>query len=104
MSDDIYEHIIYDDQKFYNILNVAPELYGRTFIVNGVSKVFSMTGWRIGYGVGSENLIKSIAKIQSQSTTNPCSISQVAAKCAIDSEKKFLKDWLKNLMREKTFS
>ena len=50
LSDDIYEHIIYDDQKFYNILNVAPELYGRTFIVNGVSKVFSMTGWRIGYG------------------------------------------------------
>ena len=103
LSDDIYEHIIYDDQKFYNILNVAPELYGRTFIVNGVSKVFSMTGWRIGYGVGSENLIKSIAKIQSQSTTNPCSISQVAAKCAIDSEKKFLKDWLKKFDERKNF-
>ena len=71
LSDDIYEHIIYGNQKFYNILNVAPDLYERTFIVNGVSKAFSMTGWRIGYGAGNEKLIKSIAKIQSQSTTNP---------------------------------
>ena len=87
LSDDIYEHIIYGNKKFYNILNVAPELYERTFIVNGVSKAFSMTGWRIGYGAGDEKLIKSIAKIQSQSTTNPCSISQMAAKFALDTKK-----------------
>ena len=91
LSDDIYEHIIYGDQKFYNILNVAPDLYERTFIVNGVSKAFSMTGWRIGYGAGNEKLIKSIAKIQSQSTTNPCSISQMAAKFALDTKKKLFK-------------
>ena len=83
LSDDIYEHIIYE-KSFYNILNVEPELYERTFIVNGVSKAFSMTGWRIGYGAyGNQEIIKSISKIQSQSTTNPCSISQVAAKYAL---------------------
>ena len=94
LSDDIYEHIIYE-KEFFNILNLEPKLYDRTFIVNGVSKVFSMTGWRIGYGAGNEEIIKSISKIQSQSTTNPCSISQVAAKHALKNEKIFLKDWLK---------
>ena len=94
LSDDIYEHIIYE-KKFFNILNLEPKLYNRTFIVNGVSKVFSMTGWRIGYGAGNEEIVKSISKIQSQSTTNPCSISQVAAKHALKNEKIFLKDWLK---------
>ena len=90
LSDDIYEHIIYEE-KFTNILNVEPKLYDRTFIVNGVSKAFSMTGWRIGYGAGHEEIIKSISKIQSQSTTNPCSISQVAAKFALQSDKKLSK-------------
>ena len=94
LSDDIYEHIIYE-KEFFNILNLEPKLYDRTFIVNGVSKVFSMTGWRIGYGAGNEEIIKSISKIQSQSTTNPCSISQVAAKHVLKNEKIFLKDWLK---------
>ena len=79
---------------FYNLLNVEPRLYEKTFIVNGVSKAFSMTGWRIGYGAGNKELIKAISKIQSQSTTNPCSISQVAAKFALQSEKEFLKSWL----------
>ncbi len=101
LSDDIYEHIIYDSEKFYNILNVAPDLYDRTFIVNGVSKAFSMTGWRIGYGAGNAELIKSISKIQSQSTTNPCSISQMAAKRALDGDKKFLIKWIEQFKDRK---
>ncbi len=100
LSDDIYEHIIYKE-NFYNILNVEPELYDRTFIVNGVSKAFSMTGWRIGYGAGNTKLIKAISKIQSQSTTNPSSISQVAAKFALESEKVFLDNWLKKFQNRK---
>ncbi len=100
LSDDIYEHIIYKE-NFYNILNVEPELYDRTFIVNGVSKAFSMTGWRIGYGAGNTELIKAISKIQSQSTTNPSSISQVAAKFALESEKKFLNNWLEKFQNRK---
>ncbi len=100
LSDDIYEHITYGT-KFYNILNVESKLYENTFIVNGVSKAFSMTGWRIGYGAGKKELIKAISKIQSQSTTNPCSISQVAAKYALQSEKIFLQDWLKKFENRK---
>ena len=100
LSDDIYEHIIYNN-KFYNILNIEPELYERTFIVNGVSKAFSMTGWRIGYGAGNREIIKSISKIQSQSTTNPCSISQVAAKHALLGEKEFLSKWIKKFEHRK---
>ncbi len=100
LSDDIYEHIIYKE-NFYNILNVEPQLYDRTFIVNGVSKAFSMTGWRIGYGAGNTELIKAISKIQSQSTTNPSSISQVAAKFALESEKKFLNSWLEKFQNRK---
>lgn len=104
LSDDIYEHIIYGNKnKFSNILNVEPKLYDRTFIVNGVSKAFSMTGWRIGYGSGNCEIIKSISKIQSQSTTNPCSISQMAAKYALDSDKTFLKEWLDKFEERKNF-
>ena len=103
LSDDIYEHIIYGKYKFTNILNVAPSLKDRTFIVNGVSKVYSMTGWRIGYGAGDAEIIKSIAKIQSQSTTNPCSISQMAAKFALENEKVFLKDWMKKFEERKNY-
>ena len=101
LSDDIYEHILYNSEKFYNIINVNSSLKERTFIVNGVSKVFSMTGWRIGYGAGDSNIIQSIAKLQSQSTTNPCSISQMAAKHALESEKDFLVKWIKSLRDEK---
>ena len=103
LSDDIYEHIIYGQNEFINILNVEPKLYDRTFIVNGVSKAFSMTGWRIGYGAGNANLIKSIAKIQSQSTTNPTSISQMAAKKALETKKDFLKDWLSKFEKRKEY-
>ncbi|ODA38435.1 pyridoxal phosphate-dependent aminotransferase [Rickettsia sp. wq] len=79
MSDDIYEHITFDGFKFYTLAEIAPDLKDRIFTVNGVSKAYSMTGWRIGYGAGSKALIKSMTIIQSQSTSNPCSISQAAA-------------------------
>ncbi|HJD66600.1 MAG TPA: pyridoxal phosphate-dependent aminotransferase [Rickettsia endosymbiont of Bembidion nr. Transversale] len=79
MSDDIYEHITFDGFKFYTLAEIASDLKDRIFTVNGVSKAYSMTGWRIGYGAGSKALIKAMTIIQSQSTSNPCSISQVAA-------------------------
>ncbi len=103
LSDDIYEYIIYNNQKFSNILNVEPNLYDRVFIVNGVSKAFSMTGWRIGYGVGSPEIIKSISKIQSQSTTNPTSISQVAAMCALNSDKFYIQEWVSEFEKRRNF-
>jgi len=82
-SDDMYEHVLLGDTRFYNILNAAPELKDRTILLNGVSKAYSMTGWRIGYAGGPEWLIKAMENIQSQSTSNPTSISQVAAEAAI---------------------
>ena len=103
LSDDIYEHIIYSPEKFLNIVNVNSSLKDRTFIVNGVSKVFSMTGWRIGYGAGDINLIRSMAKLQSQSTTNPCSISQMAAKHALETDKDFLTEWIKKFEQRRDF-
>ena len=103
LSDDIYEHIIYNPEKFLNIVNVNSSLKNRTFIVNGVSKVFSMTGWRIGYGAGDINFIRSMAKLQSQSTTNPCSISQMAAKHALETDKDFLTEWIKKFGERRDF-
>lgn len=103
LSDDIYEYLIYDNLKFFNILNLEPKLYDRTFIVNGVSKAFSMTGWRIGYGAGSKEIVKSISKIQSQSTTNPTSISQMAAVKALNSEKTFLVDWIQQFSDRRNY-
>ena len=83
-SDDIYEHFVFDNRTFSNILNVCPELYSRCVIVNGVSKAYSMTGWRIGWSAGPAELIASMKKIQSQSTSNPCSISQAASQAALE--------------------
>ena len=103
LSDDIYEYLIYDNLKFFNILNLEPKLYDRTFIVNGVSKAFSMTGWRIGYGAGSKEIVKSISKIQSQSTTNPTSISQMAAVKALNSEKTFLVEWIQQFSERRNY-
>ena len=85
-TDDMYEHMIWTDEGFNNILNVAPDLYDRTIVLNGVSKAYSMTGWRIGYAGGPTDLIKAMKKIQSQSTSNPCSISQVAAQAALEGD------------------
>jgi aspartate aminotransferase len=84
-TDDMYEHIRWDtDTPFVNILNACPDLAPRTLVLNGVSKAYSMTGWRIGYAGGPEQVIKAMKKIQSQSTSNPTSISQVAAQAALD--------------------
>ena len=90
LSDDMYEHIIYDI-KFATIADVCPDLYDRTLTVNGASKAYSMTGWRIGFAGGPTQLIKAIAKIQSQSTTNPCAIAQAAATAALNGPQDFLK-------------
>jgi len=83
VTDDIYEHIIFGGNKFINILNTTPSLKERTVVLNGVSKVYSMTGWRIGYAAGPTDIIKAMTKIQSQSTSNPSSISQAAAEAAL---------------------
>lgn len=83
-TDDMYEHILFDGKKFVNILNACPDLKNRTVVLNGVSKAYAMTGWRIGYAAGPEDLIKGMKKIQSQSTSNPTSISQKAAVAALN--------------------
>jgi len=82
-TDDMYEHILLDGSKFVNILNVCPELYGQTVTMNGVSKAYSMTGWRIGYCGGPQELIEAMENVQSHSTSNPASISQYAAEAAL---------------------
>src|SRR3546814_3974096 len=79
MTDDMYEHIWYADTPFAIVAQVCPDLYDRTLTVNGCSKAYSMTGWRIGYAGGPQWIIKAMSKLQSQSTSNPCSISQAAA-------------------------
>ncbi|WP_339826812.1 pyridoxal phosphate-dependent aminotransferase [uncultured Parasphingorhabdus sp.] len=90
MTDDMYEHIWYADFPFATIAQVCPDLYDRTLTVNGVSKAYAMTGWRIGYAGGPEWLIKAMAKLQSQSTSNPSSISQAAAVAALNGPQDFL--------------
>ena len=89
-TDDMYEHILWSDEAFSNIVMACPELYERTIVLNGVSKAYSMTGWRIGYAAGPEKLIKAMKKIQSQSTSNPTSISQVAAEAALNGDQSCL--------------
>ncbi|MDP5110716.1 MAG: pyridoxal phosphate-dependent aminotransferase [Rickettsiaceae bacterium] len=91
MCDDIYEHITFDGFQFKTLATIAPDLKERIFIVNGVSKAYSMTGWRIGYGAGSKDIIKAMTVIQSQSTSNPSSISQVAAVEALNGTQDFIK-------------
>jgi aspartate aminotransferase len=90
MTDDMYEHLVYDDFRFATIAQVEPRLYERTLTVNGVSKAYCMTGWRIGYGGGPTHLIKAIATLQSQSTSNPSSISQAAAVAALSGPTDFI--------------
>ncbi|MGA7951562.1 MAG: pyridoxal phosphate-dependent aminotransferase [Thiobacillaceae bacterium] len=85
-TDDMYEHISLDDAPFSNILNACPDLYPRTMVLNGVSKAYSMTGWRIGYAAGPEPIIQAMTNVQSQSTSNPTSISQVAAEAALNGD------------------
>ena len=95
MTDDIYEYIVYDNFKFYTLAQVAPDLKDRILTVNGVSKSYCMTGWRIGYAAGPSLLIKAMIKIQGQSTSNPSSISQYAALAGISGSKEFLHPCLK---------
>ncbi|MGY6410573.1 MAG: pyridoxal phosphate-dependent aminotransferase [Alkalilacustris sp.] len=90
MTDDMYEHLVYDDFEFCTPAQVEPQLYERTLTVNGVSKAYCMTGWRIGYAAGPEALIKAMGKVQSQSTSNPSSISQYAALEALTGPQDFI--------------
>jgi len=90
MTDDMYEHIVYGDFRFATVAQVAPALYERTLTVNGVSKAYAMTGWRIGYAGGPETIVRAMAKLQSQSTSNPCSISQAAALAALTGPQDFI--------------
>jgi aspartate aminotransferase len=90
LTDDMYEHLVYDDFKFATPAQVEPSLYDRTLTMNGVSKAYCMTGWRIGYAAGPENLIKAMGTLQSQSTTNPSAISQWAAVAALDGPQDFI--------------
>ena len=92
LTDDMYEHLVYDDFKFATPAQVEPKLYDRTLTMNGVSKAYAMTGWRIGYAAGPDNLISAMRKLQSQSTSNPCSVSQWAAVEALDGPQGFLKE------------
>ncbi len=93
-TDDMYEHILWTEEPFVNILNACPELYDRCLVMNGVSKAYSMTGWRIGYAGGPAEIIKAMKKIQSQSTSNPTSISQVAAQAALEGPQECIGDML----------
>lgn len=93
MSDDIYEYLVYDDLPFYTLATVCPDLKERILIVNGVSKSYSMTGWRLGYGAGPKPLIKAMTMLQSQSTSNASSISQMAALGALTGSQGFLTEW-----------
>lgn len=94
-SDDMYEHIMLNvQQPFVNILNACPDLYTRTMVLNGVSKAYAMTGWRIGYAAGPAFIIEAMAKVQSQSTSNPTSISQVAAEMALNGDQACIKPML----------
>jgi len=90
MTDDMYEHLVYDDFKFYSPAQVEPNLYARTLTINGTSKAYCMTGWRIGYAGGDEKLIKAMSMLQSQSTSNPTAVSQWAAVEALDGPQDFI--------------
>jgi aspartate aminotransferase len=90
MSDDMYEHLVYDDFEFFSPAQLEPRLYERTLTVNGVSKAYCMTGWRIGYAGGREDLIKAMAMLQSQSTSNPAAVSQWASVEALEGPQDFI--------------
>jgi aspartate aminotransferase len=94
-TDDMYEHILWSEQPFSNIVNVCEELFPRAIVLNGVSKAYAMTGWRIGYAGGPKGLIQAMKKVQSQSTSNPASISQAAAQEALDGDQSCIQPMLK---------
>ncbi|MGV6858940.1 MAG: pyridoxal phosphate-dependent aminotransferase [bacterium] len=94
-TDDMYEHILFEGRKFSNIVMVCPELYDRTIVLNGVSKAYAMTGWRIGYAGGPVEIVKAMKKVQGQSTSNPCTISQAATVAALNGDQTCITDMLK---------
>lgn len=98
-TDDMYEHILWADGGFHNIVTACPDLYDRTMVLNGVSKAYAMTGWRIGYAAGPAKLIAAMKKIQSQSTSNPASVSQAAAVEALNGEQQCIQDMLKEFKK-----
>ncbi len=102
-TDDMYELTLFEGNKFYNIVNATPELYERTVVMNGVSKAYAMTGWRIGYAGGPKILIKAMKKIQSQSTSNPTSISQVAAIEALNGDQSSIDTMMQAFKRRHDF-
>lgn len=102
-TDDMYEHIALTDEKFVNILDACPDLYPRTMVLNGVSKAYSMTGWRIGYCGGPEAIITAMENVQSQSTSNPTSISQVAAEAALNGDQSCIEPMLKAFRERNAF-
>ncbi|MEA1889423.1 MAG: pyridoxal phosphate-dependent aminotransferase [Pseudomonadota bacterium] len=102
-TDDMYEHILWTEAPFVNIVNACPELYDRTVVMNGVSKAYSMTGWRIGYCGGPAELVAAMKKTQSQSTSNPCSISQVAAEAALNGDQACIAPMLKAFKERHAF-
>jgi aspartate aminotransferase len=102
-TDDMYEHILWEGKQFVNILNAHPEFYDRTIVMNGVSKAYSMTGWRIGYAAGNEKLIEAMCTIQSQSTSNPTSISQYAALAALTGDQSFIAEMNKEFKKRHDF-
>jgi aspartate aminotransferase len=103
VSDDIYEHIIWEHLPFANIVNVCPALYDRTVVVNGLSKAYAMTGWRIGYAAGPANVINAMKTIQSQSTSNPTSIAQVAAVAALQGDQDCVTEMVTEFKRRHDF-
>tara|TARA_B110000037_G_scaffold222902_1_gene300350 strand:+ start:3734 stop:4939 length:1206 start_codon:yes stop_codon:yes gene_type:complete len=102
-TDDIYEKINLDDQPFHNILMVEPKLKKQSIIINGVSKAYSMTGWRIGYAAGPKEIIKAMGTLQSQSTSNPTSISQAAAEAALNSDQSCIKPMIEAFKERHSF-
>ena len=102
-TDDMYEHIYWADEPFVNIVMACPDLYDRTIVMNGVSKAYSMTGWRIGYAAGPETLIKAMKKIQSQSTSNPTSISQAASVEALNGDQSCIETMLVEFKKRHDF-
>lgn len=103
IADDIYEHLAYDGFQFATLAQVEPKLRDRTLTVNGVSKAYAMTGWRIGYAGGPKHLISAISDIQSHSTSNPCSISQAASVAALNGDQAFLQSWKQSFAARRNF-
>ncbi|MFH1857122.1 MAG: pyridoxal phosphate-dependent aminotransferase [Candidatus Omnitrophota bacterium] len=103
ISDDIYEKIIYDDAEFHSIASFGDKIKDLTILVNGVSKTYSMTGWRIGYLAAALPIVKAASNLQSHSTSNPCSISQKAAQAAIDSDQSFIEGIVKEFKRRRDY-